>query len=370
MRQLPARPCRPVHTWWQGFAAGEAAPPAVSAACLTPSCLLPPCWSRRSINFGGGGIFGACKNIDISEINGFVTLRGEPGGMAPDGTVTRPARLIMQFEGPQAHRCGCRAGWERGKWGQGGGWPVRSRGVGRTGTYLVYYWRSLAGRLPLIDSGATVCCCRPQAQGAALRAQLSRKSSHLATSSSFRTGGSAAAAASTPPSPSPLRPAPSGSASKQQEDGSLPTSRSAASGGSSRPPMLPPQRPAAVLPPKPPLQDRVGTLRGGAGSLETRSIPDSAVSMDSAGSAELLEQAAAAANSRSQSRSQLGAATQEQHQVPSPGKEQKGKNAALRFLSRLGKKKDKYQSKERGGLLQVGGGHGCRQCFVMLQLCR
>ncbi|EFN59785.1 hypothetical protein CHLNCDRAFT_56574 [Chlorella variabilis] len=249
-----------------------------------------------TINFGGGGIFGACKNIDISEINGFVTLRGEPGGMAPDGTVTRPARLIMQFEGPQAHR--------------------------------------------------------PQAQGAALRAQLSRKSSHLATSSSFRTGGSAAAAASTPPSPSPLRPAPSGSASKQQEDGSLPTSRSAASGGSSRPPMLPPQRPAAVLPPKPPLQDRVGTLRGGAGSLETRSIPDSAVSMDSAGSAELLEQAAAAANSRSQSRSQLGAATQEQHQVPSPGKEQKGKNAALRFLSRLGKKKDKYQSKERGGLLQ------------------
>ena len=33
---------------------------------------LLPCF--YSIQFGGGGIFGACKNIDISEINGYVTV--------------------------------------------------------------------------------------------------------------------------------------------------------------------------------------------------------------------------------------------------------------------------------------------------------
>ena len=36
----------------------------------------PPPSRARSIQFGGGGIFGACKNIDISEINGFVTVGG------------------------------------------------------------------------------------------------------------------------------------------------------------------------------------------------------------------------------------------------------------------------------------------------------
>lgn len=57
-----------------------------------------------SIQFGGGGIFGACKNIDISEINGFLTIRGEAGELAPDGSARRPARLLVQLEGPGGHK--------------------------------------------------------------------------------------------------------------------------------------------------------------------------------------------------------------------------------------------------------------------------
>lgn len=138
----------------------------------TPCCLIalplchPGCAARR-IQFGGGGIFGACKNIDISEINGYVTVRGnregwrraqaqgkqascaaavacclpcpccrglctrfswlrllcfaahhtcrlcrsaalqvrgDVGEVAPDGRVLRPARLTVQLEAPGAHR--------------------------------------------------------------------------------------------------------------------------------------------------------------------------------------------------------------------------------------------------------------------------
>ena len=197
------------------------------------------------------------------------------------------------------------------------------------------------------------CGCRTQPQGAAPRV-LSRKSSHIANSS-FRGGGStaeAASAMSTPPSPSPLRPGP-GSAKTQGDSGAA-GPRNVASGGSSRPPMPPlPPRPAPVLPSKPPVQDRLSTLRGNSASLETRSIPDSAASLESAGSDQLLEQAAAAAATVGiQSRSQLGTPALAPVQPPLPGKEGKGKNAALRFLSRLGKKKDKYQSKTRDGLLQ------------------
>lgn len=56
------------------------------AAAVQPNAVLPhrlaaliPCAARR-IQFGGGGIFGACKNIDISEINGYVTVRGQREG--------------------------------------------------------------------------------------------------------------------------------------------------------------------------------------------------------------------------------------------------------------------------------------------------
>lgn len=86
------------------------------AAVVTPvgARRAQPCGARRaaprpashprSIQFGGAGIFGACKNIDISEINGFVTVRGEPGELAPDGSVRRPARLLVQLEGPGGHK--------------------------------------------------------------------------------------------------------------------------------------------------------------------------------------------------------------------------------------------------------------------------
>lgn len=45
--------------------------------CQTcPAALASPA-TCCSIQFGGGGIFGACKNIDISEINGYVTVSEE-----------------------------------------------------------------------------------------------------------------------------------------------------------------------------------------------------------------------------------------------------------------------------------------------------
>lgn len=117
-------------------AAATACRPAAHA-CGPPAC---------SIQFGGGGIFGACKNIDISgtcvqapltcvlhmharrpceciasgdqrssrlppflvthaaEINGFVTVRGEPGELAADGSVARPARLTVELQAPGAHK--------------------------------------------------------------------------------------------------------------------------------------------------------------------------------------------------------------------------------------------------------------------------
>lgn len=284
-----------------------------------------------SINFGGGGIFGACKNIDISEINGYVTLRGEAGEMAADGTVIRPARLIMQFEGP------------------GGGKQAQQQ----------------------------------QQQGsAAARPQLSRKSSQLAGGSSYRTGGGsspseAGGGGSVPPSP--LRPASSGGrpagsppqqqqqlAQQQQAQQQLPPPQQA-----QRPPLAPPSKQVAG--------PRVGALRGGAGAADTRSSPDSAASLESTGSDQLLERAAAVAAGGS--RRQLGGQSQQQVQQAQQRQQRqlsqeqaqaqaqaqaasKGKNAALRFLSRLGSKKDKYQSKERGGLLQVCVGGGDLACCL------
>lgn len=52
-----------------------------------------------SINFGGGGIYGACRNIDISEIHGYATVRAEIGSPATASSPERPARLIIQLEG-------------------------------------------------------------------------------------------------------------------------------------------------------------------------------------------------------------------------------------------------------------------------------
>lgn len=70
----------------------------------------------------------------------------------------------------------------------------------------------------------------------------------------------------------------------------------------------------------------------------------------------MLEAAAAAAVAEAAppaGRSQLGAAAAPHGQLPG-GKEHKGKNAALRFLSGLRSKKDKYTAKGRGLALQVG----------------
>lgn len=84
--------------------------------------------------------------------------------------------------------------------------------------------------------------------------------------------------------------------------------------------------------------------------------------MESSGSDKMLEAAAAeaVAEAAPAARSQLGAAAAPHSQLPG-GKEHKGKNAALRFLSGLRSKKDKYTAKGRGGLaLQVSlcGGNG------------
>lgn len=110
-------------------------------------------------------------------------------------------------------------------------------------------------------------------------------------------------------------------------------------------------------PPAKPAPERVEKLRSGKSGT---SPPESAASLESAGSDKLLEQAAAAAAT---GRSQLGAAPAAGRpqadavtlQHPGPKEQHKGKNAALRFLSGLRSKKDKYTAKERGRLvLQVG----------------
>lgn len=52
-----------------------------------------------SITFGGGGIYGACKDICISEINGCLDLVAEPGGINAEG-VYNPARMTVTFKAP------------------------------------------------------------------------------------------------------------------------------------------------------------------------------------------------------------------------------------------------------------------------------
>lgn len=115
-----------------------------------------------------------------------------------------------------------------------------------------------------------------------------------------------------------------------------------------RPPAPPPQ-PGQSPPRELRQQSRVAALRG---SRSNASIPDSAASLDSDGSGRLLEVAAAtaAAEPRQQGPAQPLAVAAQQ----AAGKD-KGKSAAMRFLSRLGSRKDKYKAKERGMGLQVGG---------------
>ncbi|KAL4421597.1 hypothetical protein ABPG75_010888 [Micractinium tetrahymenae] len=243
-----------------------------------------------NIQFGGGGIFGACKNIDISEINGFVTIRGEAGELAPDGSVRRLARLLVQFEGPGGHK-------QQQAAQQPNGTPPRT--PSRKPSQL----HSAGG------SGSMSLDQQQQQAGLSRTSALSAR--RLASSSTGRSSEGAEA---------PLRGA--------------------------RPPVPPPQ-PGQSPPRELRQQSRVAALRG---SRSNASIPDSAASLYSDGSGKLLEAAAVAAAAGSEPRQQgpaqpLAAAAQQ------AGKD-KGKSAALRFLSRLGSKKDKYKSKERGVGLQ------------------
>ena len=57
------------------------------------SCLFPFC----SITFGGGGIFGACKDICICEIHGNLKIESEPGSFGAKGPIT-PARVVVTFQ--------------------------------------------------------------------------------------------------------------------------------------------------------------------------------------------------------------------------------------------------------------------------------
>lgn len=50
-----------------------------------------------NITFGGGGIFGACKDICISEIHGNLRIVAEPGEFGSKGPIT-PARVIVTFQ--------------------------------------------------------------------------------------------------------------------------------------------------------------------------------------------------------------------------------------------------------------------------------
>lgn len=69
---------------------------------FSPCCLIT---MSCSITFGGGGIYGACKDICISHIHGALVLTAQPAGVDKDG-IHRPARLIVQFEAPNAESSG------------------------------------------------------------------------------------------------------------------------------------------------------------------------------------------------------------------------------------------------------------------------
>ena len=55
------------------------------------------CVKSCSITFGGGGIFGACKDICISEIHGNLKIVSEPGEYGASGPIT-PARITVTFQ--------------------------------------------------------------------------------------------------------------------------------------------------------------------------------------------------------------------------------------------------------------------------------
>eukprot|EP00890_Picochlorum_soloecismus_P005506 jgi/Picsp_1/5957/NSC_03313-R1_hypothetical protein CHLNCDRAFT_56574 [Chlorella variabilis] len=50
-----------------------------------------------NITFGGGGIFGACKDICICEIHGNLKIESEPGSFGAKGPIT-PARVVVTFQ--------------------------------------------------------------------------------------------------------------------------------------------------------------------------------------------------------------------------------------------------------------------------------
>lgn len=57
-----------------------------------------PALKGYNITFGGSGIYGACKDICISEINGALSLHAEPGEVTESGTIIKPARMVVIFE--------------------------------------------------------------------------------------------------------------------------------------------------------------------------------------------------------------------------------------------------------------------------------
>ncbi len=199
-----------------------------------------------------------------------------------------------------------------------------------------------------------------QPNGTASKPPIPRKPSQLSTGGSMRGGGDGSSVSGGVEQQGSFRSLPASPARPgipQAESGHLTPRSSTRSGGSGRPPTAPtlaaapPQAsPAAAAKPAP---ARVEALRT---SKSARSLAESAASLDSSGSDKMLEEAAAAAvgEAAPAARSQLGAAAAPHSQLPG-GKEHKGKNAALRFLSGLRSKKDKYTAKGRGGLaLQVG----------------
>ncbi|KAL4450201.1 hypothetical protein ABPG77_010870 [Micractinium sp. CCAP 211/92] len=244
-----------------------------------------------NIQFGGAGIFGACKNIDISEINGFVTIRGEAGELAPDGSVRRPARLLVQLEGPGGHKQHQAAHQPNGT-------------ASRTPSRKLSHLHSTG-------SSSSMGLDQHQQQPVGLSRTSASSVRRLASSSTGR--------------------------STDGVEAALP-------GG--RPPM-PPSQPGQSPPRELRQQSRVAALRG---SRSNASIPDSAASLDSDGSGKLLEAAAAtAANAEPRLQGPAQPLAVAAQQVA--GKD-KGKSAALRFLSRLGSRKEKYKAKERGVGLQ------------------
>eukprot|EP00887_Chlorella_sp_A99_P003983 scaffold11.g3983.t1 len=267
-----------------------------------------------NINFGGAGIYGACRNIDISEIHGYATVRAEVGAPATATTPVRPARIVIQFE---AARTGSSGAAQQAP--QGSQAPMQAAPSGAAGGGGAAAWGPPAeAQRAAAQAPATSMRVRSMTEptqetpqdAAAVAARLQRTSTHPAmvngTSVQQRQQQQQQQQQQGAGPPRPARPMDAASSRSLHASASH-SSSSSASAATRPPPCHEHQAPsaAAAAPPRPPPSPY---QQAAAAHLQRLPPPP----------------------------------------PPPPPVQGKRANVAMRFLKSIGSKKEKYQSKERG----------------------